>query len=190
MKSKKTPKATKAKGKGKGKAAKATKVEDETPPSLEQQEEYVEKEYNRVKGQNVVVLSFLTPSLTNTAILKDKIEKTTDLQTKCNLYEELMNEKLSTRAVKILGVFKDEEEARIYVTTELPDYKDFHIFLGDMHKWLAFNEDFCDSREYLDEELSKLLKDHIKDKKEQEQLLKKRIEITKRELEEKSLLET
>ena len=141
---KKTPKATKAKGKGK--AVKETKVEDETPSLLEEQEEYVEKEYNRVNGQNVVVLSFLTPSLTNTAILKDKIEKTTDLQTKCNLYEELMNEKLSTRAVKILGVFKDEEEARIYVTTELPDYKDFHIFLGDMHKWLAFNEDFCDSK--------------------------------------------
>ena len=32
-------------------------------------------------------------------------------------------------------------------------------------------------REYLDEELSKLLKDHIKDKKEQEQLLKKELKL-------------
>jgi hypothetical protein len=143
--------------------------------------EYIEKEYKKVENQNIVVLSFLTPSLKRINYLTEMIEKEKTLKKKIALYEELVKEKFSTRAVKILGVFENQEHARKYVTENLSEYKDFHIFVGEVHKWLAFNEDFCDSKEYLDEQLSNLLKEHKENKLEQEKLLKQRIQKTKDE---------
>ena len=60
--------------------------------------------FNRVTDQNVVVMSLLTPSTSKIDQLKQKVLQETDLQVKCQLYEEILNEKLGNRAIN-MGCF-------------------------------------------------------------------------------------
>jgi hypothetical protein len=138
--------------------------------------------FNRVPDQNVVVMSLLTPSTTKIDQLKEKVLQEKDLQLKCQLYEEILNEKLGNRAIKIWGVFINQEEAKKYITTELSEFKHYHLLLCDTHEWTVLDESFSENKEYLDAELSELLENHMNIQKKEEDAIKQRIEKTKIEM--------
>lgn len=135
-----------------------------------------EKSYKKVDGQNVVLLSLMTPSSKiSYNILKKKIDDETNLQKKCDMLYSLIDETINCNAVKFWGVFKNNEEARHYLDTELKDYKAFHILQAETHEWLVLNETCYNESMDVEDKLAKMLQHNIKDKKFEEDLIQQRI---------------
>jgi DNA repair exonuclease SbcCD ATPase subunit len=110
-----------------------------------------------IKGQEWVCVSFLSP-------------------------EGVKNTKL--RAIKFRGGFETREDAEAHAKDLHDQY--FHVFVGQMGKWLPWNPDpnSIDDQEYQEEELNNLMKAY----KSQQAKAKKMEEERKKQLVEDSLL--
>jgi hypothetical protein len=101
--------------------------------------DYLTEDKNLPPNQNWVCISFLSP-------------------------EGIRN--CSVRGLKIRGVFKEEADARKYAA-ELQDADPlFHIFVGEMGKWLPWdpNPDSIKDQNYYEQELQNLMKSYNENK--------------------------
>ena len=66
----------------------------------------------------------------------------------------------NVRGLKIRGVFEDEKEAQEYAKTLRNSDNDFHIYVGEVGKWLEWDPDpnTAKDQNYQNEELNELMK--------------------------------
>lgn len=89
------------------------------------------------------------------------------------------NQKFSTCALKIRGVFATDDEARRHAAKLSKNDTTFDVFMVDMYKWLPIppETDLIEDRVYQDERLNALIQGH----KEQQELVQQHYEERKRE---------
>lgn len=77
-------------------------------------------------------------------------------------YKELYGEETTIRGLKIRGVFNSLEEARQRASDLQKKDQDFHVFVGEVGKWLPFNAENLQNIEsvYMDEQLNTLIKEN------------------------------
>jgi hypothetical protein len=123
--------------------------------------DYLTEDKNVPAGQKWVCVSFLSP-------------------------EGLRN--CTIRGLKIRGVFADETQARKFAAELQKEDPLFHIFVGEMGKWLPWDQDpnTVKDQNYYEEELQKLMKAKI-DNSEKAKVAEKQ---RRQEMLEKSVMET
>jgi hypothetical protein len=82
----------------------------------------------------------------------------------------------SLRAFKIRGVFKDLEDAKKAAAEVRKSDPDFHIYIGDMWKWVPWepDPDTVQDQDYMNEELNNLMKDYKKNREKSREVYEKR----------------